>query len=58
MEFYAVAKELKVNIEANDEPMKLNNGTEANYSFDEYKRYRKNYKKSISIQLNQNFLEE
>lgn len=44
MEFYAVAKELKVNIEANDEPMKLNNGTEANYSFEEYKRYRKNYK--------------
>jgi GLPGLI family protein len=46
MEFYAVAKEIKINFVGEEEIKATNNNSELNYNFEEYKLYRKNFKET------------
>lgn len=48
MEFYAIAKEIKINLIDVQEIKATNNNTELKYNFEEYKLYRKNYKETYS----------
>ncbi len=46
MEFYAIAKEIKINIMDNQKIHTMSNHSELKYTFEEYKLYRKNYKET------------